>query len=73
MRNYDTFDYIFKWRLKQSNHLKMECTHTKMYIQTDQEDNNLRLLEQEPFLEIFCGMASGKLYVNKFRGGGRTN
>ena len=44
----------------------------KNYIQTDQEDNNLRVLEQEPVLEIICGMASGKLYLSKFRAGGRT-
>ena len=41
----------------------------KNYIQTNQEDNNLQVLEQGPFLEILCGMASGK---NKFRAGVRT-
>ena len=32
----------------------------KNYIQMDQEDNNLGVLEQEPVSEIICGMASGK-------------
>ena len=44
----------------------------KSYIQMDQEDNNLGVLGQEPVLEILCGMASGKLYLNKSRAGGRT-
>ena len=44
----------------------------KNYIQMDQEDNNLGVLEQEPVLEILCGMVSGKLYLNKYRADGRT-